>query len=86
MKLLKYLYNEFVVYRYIETGRVFGAMCSYSHLGKCGGFDEQQRRFEYWENKYAQLGYKKIELDSFIDYGGYGKDIRYLRKVKRKEE
>lgn len=77
--------REYIVEQYIRSGAVFGEALSYLHMGECVGFQGMKERFAKLERLYADLGYRTIPLEDFLEYGGYGKAIDHLVRVKRAE-
>jgi hypothetical protein len=75
--------REWVVEQYVRSGAVFGDALSYLYMGECIGFHSMKERWAKLERLYAELGYRTIPLEDFIEYGGYGKSIDHLVRVRR---
>jgi len=75
--------REWVVEHYVRSGAVFGEALSYLYMGECIGFHGMKERFAKLERLYAEYGYRTIPLEDFVEYGGYGKKIDHLLRVKR---
>lgn len=77
--------REYIVEQYVRSGAVFGEALSYLYMGECVGFHSMKERWAKLERSYAELGYRTIPLEDFLEYGGYGKAIDHLVRVKRTE-
>jgi hypothetical protein len=75
--------REWVVEQYVRSGAVFGEALSYLYMGECVGFHSMKERWAKLERLYAELGYRTIPLEDFLEYGGYGKRIDHLVRVYR---
>jgi hypothetical protein len=75
--------REWVVEQYIRSGALFGEALSYLYMGECVGFHSMKERWAKLERAYAELGYRTIPLEDFVEYGGYGKKIDHLVRVRR---
>jgi hypothetical protein len=75
--------REWVVEQYVRAGAVFGEALSYLYMGECVGFHSMKERWAKLERLYAELGYRTIPLEDFVEYGGYGKSIDHLVRVRR---
>jgi hypothetical protein len=71
-------YDDEVVQRYVDAGAVFGDVVSMIYMGECIGFEGMLKAWEEAERDYAALGYRTIDLDSFVGYGGWGKELEGL--------
>jgi hypothetical protein len=80
------LRREYIVEQYVRSGAVFGEALSYLYMGECVGFHGMKERWTQLERLYAGLGYRTISLESFVEYGGYGKAIDHLVRVKRADD
>ncbi len=83
MNLKKLLSTSAVEKKYLEAGRVFGDNLSYIFLGKCVEFEKNLDKLISWELEYAKRGFKTIPLNEFVEFGGYGKDIKNSLGKKR---
>lgn len=75
--------REWVVEQYVRSGAVFGEALSYLYMGECVGFHSMKERWAKLERLYAELGYRTIPLEDFLEYGGYGKSIDHLVRLRR---
>ena len=71
--------DEEVVANYVLTGTEFGDVVSMIYLGECIGFENLLASWETAERAYANLGYRTLPVDDFVDAGGYGKELTGLR-------
>lgn len=76
--------DEEIIAAYRLNGAIFGDAVSYIYMGECVGFEELLAKWEACEVAYANLGFRTLSLDDFVDHGGYGKDIDSLLRVPRK--
>lgn len=81
----KTITDEEIVMAYLLNGAMFGDAVSYIYMGECIGFEDLLTKWETCEVAYANLGFRTLSLDDFVDHGGYGKDIEPLLRVPRKE-
>ena len=87
MKLLsKFLPDFFVEKKYIRAGSAFGDAVSYLYIGECRGFEKLLDNWDFYEKEYSRRGYRTVSLDSFVELGGYGKNIADLLRNKRSED
>ncbi|HIH12994.1 TPA: hypothetical protein HA242_04680 [Candidatus Woesearchaeota archaeon] len=70
---------------YIEKGVWLGEALSYSAYGRIIGLDRKVDRLVQAERAYADLGYRPMSIDAFVELGGWGKDISDLFRQKRVE-
>jgi hypothetical protein len=77
--------REWVVEHYVRSGALFGEALSHLYMGECVGFHSMKERWAKLERVYAELGYRTIPLEDFVEYGGYGKSIDHLVRVRRTE-
>lgn len=75
--------REYIVEQYVRSGAVFGEALSHLYMGECIGFHGMKERWAKLERSYAGLGYRTIRLEDFVEYGGYGKAIDHLVRIKR---
>lgn len=75
--------REWIVEQYVRAGAVFGEAISYLYMGECVGFHSMKERWAKLERLYADLGYRTIPLEDFVEYGGYGKSIDHLVRIRR---
>lgn len=68
---MKKLWTKIVLWRYRELGLRYGEMISYVPIGIPIGLRKIEKKFEFWERRYYDLGYKLLELDDFVTAGGY---------------
>lgn len=72
---------------YREFATAFGDAMSYAYLGEPGvghrNFKECLDHLDQLEEAYSLLGYRIVDFDRWIDYGGYGKSIDDVWLVKR---
>jgi len=71
--LMKLLPDSTVEKKYIQAGRDFGDMISYSFMGDDLNERWLLQKWARWEKEYARRGFRTIGIDAFIDVGGYGK-------------
>ena len=83
--MLHKLFPFLVHRRYLTTGADFGDAVSYIYMGECIGFGRMLKQWAKWERRYADLGYRTISLDRFVAFGGYGKSLEDVLKVKREK-
>jgi hypothetical protein len=73
----------FVIKNYVSAGLRWGNATSYLPImGEPYGYDKMEKRLYDWEIKYRRLGYKIVDLDVWIDAGGYGRDYECYLRVK----
>ena len=72
------LSDKFVERIYIKAGKKFGDAASYGYLGECTEFKKYLNNLVKWEEEYAQRGYRTVNLDAFVELGGYGNPIDSL--------
>lgn len=84
--LVKILPTSLVVKMYVESGTDFGDAVSYLYMGECIGFKGLFNKWAFWEREYARRGYATIDLDSFVDAGGWGKELPSLRVLRDGKE
>lgn len=77
--------REYIVEQYVRSGAVFGEALSHLYMGECVGFHGMKERWAKLEQLYADLGYRTIPVEDFVEYGGYGKAIDHKVRVKRSE-
>ncbi len=75
--------REYIVEQYVRSGAVFGEALSYLYMGECVGFHGMKVRWAKLERLYAELGYRTIPVEDFLEYAGYGKALDHLIRVKR---
>lgn len=78
--------HEKLVKKYIQAGAEFGDAVSYLYVGECIGFENLLNAWAKWEKKYAQAGFRTIPVDDFILYGGYGKEIKGIKQLRKPNE
>lgn len=72
----KFLSDKQVEKRYVKAGAKFGAAMSYVLMGKCYGFDTLYANWAKWELEYSKRGFRTLPLEKFINYGGYGAQLK----------
>lgn len=60
--------------RYLDAGADFGDAVSQIYMGECHGFEKLLAEWEKFEVAYAELGFRTLSVDDFVEVGGWGKD------------
>jgi hypothetical protein len=82
INLLKRLWEDFIVSRYVSIGLQWGDAESYSFMGECVGYKSLCKALEKLETQYANLGYKVVDRKTWVLAGGYGKEYESKLRVK----
>lgn len=84
MNWFKEKYEQYVIKKYIQAGAEYGEALSYSHMGKCVGFDLLRFEFSKWERKIKDIGYKPYTMNQFVAYGAFGQNLPEIKKRRKK--
>jgi hypothetical protein len=77
MKIIENLMDWRVARKYYLAGINIGDAVSHIPIiGECDGFEKLFKKWELWEGKYAERGFRTISIDKFVEAGGYGIPIK----------
>lgn len=76
--------NNDIVNAYVTAGAMMGDAVGMIFMGECIGFGDMLDRWEETEKAYAELGFRTLSIDEFVEFGYKGHDIEHLFRVPRK--
>jgi len=74
-KFVKWLTNKMIIRNYKKAGKEYGEALSYCCYSPPGNLLSAKENFEFWEKEYKKRGFRPINKDSFIRYGGYDEPL-----------
>lgn len=90
MKLLNKLLTRclpfsYVQKKYIEVGKSVGESISYLFTRNDIGFPDLVKELVKWEEEYASRGLRTINLERFVNFGGFGESIKDVLGKRREK-
>ena len=83
--LIERLPYSFVEDKYCKAGKEFGVDVSLLPFGECNGFERRLDKWGFWEELYAQRGFRTISCEAFTECGGWDENIDHLLGQKRED-
>jgi hypothetical protein len=78
--------EERIIRRYVSVGMDWGDAASYSYLGTPVGWPAYCDGLEYWEARYAALGYRPVPREEWVPIGGYGVPVEPWLRIPARAE
>ncbi len=75
-----------IIEKYRNIATEIGDILSYTYLGEPIGIERMVKRWAKAEKAYANLGYRTISLNGWVQHGGHGKSIDDIWMKKRDED
>ena len=74
----------FLLRRYKKIGTIYGDMRSYCYMGEPIGYQRIKNKLLKLENECKRRGYTLVHRDTWVEAGGYGRDVDHL--IGRKDD